>query len=38
MSATADLDRFLLTLERRAIGRVGVAILMNWTALLETAR
>jgi Tol biopolymer transport system component len=38
MSAGADLDRFLLTLERRATGRGSVSILMNWPALLEAAK
>ena len=36
--AAPDLDRFLLTVERRPAGRLGVALLMNWTSLLESAK
>lgn len=35
MIAMPTLDRFLMGLERRQSGRVGVTVLTNWTALLE---
>jgi serine/threonine-protein kinase len=44
MVATPDLDRFLLSLERRwwqvgnAQERIGVTILLNWPALLEQGK
>jgi WD40-like Beta Propeller Repeat len=33
--AAPDFDRFLLSLERRQTGPLGVTVLINWAALLE---
>ena len=38
MMPVAELDRFLLSLERRSTARLSVRILMNWTALLEQSK
>ena len=38
MVSTPALDRFLMGLDRRQSGRVGLTVLTNWTALLEQAK